>query len=169
MFNVIVVSALLIEKSETENDEDDFLEGKKDEQSGIDVEESEEDFDIEEGVEQPVKQKKMPKLQIEKKIQNTGESFGKIITKPLKKTGHVILDVCSPDGTLAKITISQSMGKDFYTSARKSKCGDNIVIPVSKDEIKVKVRKEKLDKKEEEEKRKAAAEAAKKNKQKKKI
>jgi len=48
----------------------------------------------------------------------------RLIFPPLKKPGHVILDVCTPSGTLERWSVSRSYGKQAYHDARKSKWGD---------------------------------------------
>jgi len=48
----------------------------------------------------------------------------RLIFPPLKKPGHVILDVCTPSGTLERWSVSRSHGKQAYHDARKSKWGD---------------------------------------------
>ncbi|MCJ1418934.1 37S ribosomal protein S22 [Xylographa parallela] len=46
------------------------------------------------------------------------------IMPPLKRKGHVTLDVCTPSGQLERWTIPKSFGKQAYRDARKSKWGD---------------------------------------------
>ncbi|KAI9882750.1 MAG: hypothetical protein M1823_005507 [Watsoniomyces obsoletus] len=43
---------------------------------------------------------------------------------PLKRQGHVLLDVCTPSGKLERWTIPKSFGRQAYRDARKSKWGD---------------------------------------------
>ncbi|KAF2773876.1 hypothetical protein EJ03DRAFT_249129, partial [Teratosphaeria nubilosa] len=46
------------------------------------------------------------------------------ILPPLKRRGHVILDLCTPSGTLERWTVPRSHGKQAYRDARKSRWGD---------------------------------------------
>lgn len=48
----------------------------------------------------------------------------RIISPPLKKNGHVVLDVCSKEGEIQRMTIPKSQGKIPYRDARKSAWGD---------------------------------------------
>eukprot|EP00834_Sanchytrium_tribonematis_P008345 NODE_950_length_2933_cov_0.834157.p1 type:complete len:341 gc:universal NODE_950_length_2933_cov_0.834157:1003-2025(+) len=47
----------------------------------------------------------------------------RIIQPPLKKGGHVLLDICE-DSSLKRVSVPKSLGKDYYYSARKSRWGD---------------------------------------------
>ncbi|CAK7229857.1 37S ribosomal protein S22 [Sporothrix curviconia] len=46
------------------------------------------------------------------------------ILPPLKRHGHVILDVCTPAGQLERWTVPKSRGKQAYHDARKAQWGD---------------------------------------------
>ena len=46
------------------------------------------------------------------------------ILPPLKRRGHIILDLCTPSGTLERWTVPRSFGKQAYRDARKSGWGD---------------------------------------------
>lgn len=82
------------------------------------------------------------------------------IFPPLKRTGHVIIDVCTAQGKIERWTVPRSYGNIAYRDARKSKRGDlwalgaktkiarNINLGDKKKERKV-VEKEKKEKKEE--------------------
>jgi ribosomal protein RSM22 (predicted rRNA methylase) len=48
----------------------------------------------------------------------------RLIFPPLKRSGHIILDVCSPTGKILRSTIPKSQGKQPYYDARKSDWGD---------------------------------------------
>lgn len=48
----------------------------------------------------------------------------RMILPPLKRTGHVILDVCTPSGTLERWTVPRSFSKQAFRDARKSSWGD---------------------------------------------
>ena len=46
------------------------------------------------------------------------------IWPPLKRQGHVILDLCTPSGTLERWTVPKSFGRQAFRDARKSGWGD---------------------------------------------
>ncbi|KAK7551593.1 mitochondrial small ribosomal subunit Rsm22-domain-containing protein [Phyllosticta citricarpa] len=48
----------------------------------------------------------------------------RMILSPLKKRGHVLLDVCTPAGNLERWTVPRSFGRQAYRDARKSRWGD---------------------------------------------
>ena len=51
-------------------------------------------------------------------------SLPRAIMPPLKRTGHVILDLCTPTGTLERWTVPRSFSKQAFRDARKSSWGD---------------------------------------------
>ena len=51
-------------------------------------------------------------------------SLPRAILPPLKRRGHVTLDVCTPSGTLERWTVPKSFSRAAYRDARKSKWGD---------------------------------------------
>lgn len=46
------------------------------------------------------------------------------ILAPIKRRGHVILDLCTPSGTLERWTVPRSFSRQAYRDARKSQWGD---------------------------------------------
>ena len=48
----------------------------------------------------------------------------RLIVPPLKKSGHVILDSCTSEGKIMRLTVPKSQGKQPYYDARKSSWGD---------------------------------------------
>ncbi|RMD42209.1 hypothetical protein DV735_g2909, partial [Chaetothyriales sp. CBS 134920] len=48
----------------------------------------------------------------------------RIILAPLKRQGHVIMDVCTPLGTLERWTVPRSFSKQAFRDARKAQWGD---------------------------------------------
>ncbi|KAI0068027.1 Rsm22-domain-containing protein [Artomyces pyxidatus] len=48
----------------------------------------------------------------------------RVVFPPLKRSGHVILDVCAPEGNINRMTIPKSQGKQPYYDARKARWGD---------------------------------------------
>jgi len=51
-------------------------------------------------------------------------SLPRTILPPLKRRGHVTLDVCTPSGTLERWTVPKSFSTQAYRDARKSSHGD---------------------------------------------
>ena len=51
-------------------------------------------------------------------------SLPRAILPPLKRGGHVILDLCTPSGKIERWTVPKSFSKQAYRDARKSKWGD---------------------------------------------
>lgn len=53
-----------------------------------------------------------------------GLELPRAILPPMKRTGHVILDLCTPSGTLERWTVPRSFSKQAFRDARKSSWGD---------------------------------------------
>jgi ribosomal protein RSM22 (predicted rRNA methylase) len=51
-------------------------------------------------------------------------SLPRLILPPLKRRGHVTLDLCTPSGKLERWTVPKSFSKTAYRDARKSRWGD---------------------------------------------
>ncbi|KAJ1336067.1 Mitochondrial small ribosomal subunit Rsm22 [Microdochium nivale] len=51
-------------------------------------------------------------------------SLPRQILPPLKRTGHVTLDVCTPAGTIERWTVPKSFSRQAYHDARKTRWGD---------------------------------------------
>ncbi|KAK5163358.1 37S ribosomal protein S22 [Saxophila tyrrhenica] len=51
-------------------------------------------------------------------------SLPRAVLPPLKRRGHVVLDLCTPSGTLERWTVPRSFSKQAFKDARKSKWGD---------------------------------------------
>ncbi|KAF8711656.1 Mitochondrial small ribosomal subunit Rsm22, partial [Rhizoctonia solani] len=51
-------------------------------------------------------------------------TWPRIIYPPMKRSGHVIMDTCTNEGSIARITIPRSQGKQAYYDARKASWGD---------------------------------------------
>ena len=60
--------------------------------------------------------------------------MSRVIASPLKRSGHVRLDLCLDDGKLCKMTFSKSQ-KDVYQRARDTDWGDCLTIGAMKDEL----------------------------------
>ncbi|EHY56024.1 hypothetical protein ABEF92_003586 [Exophiala dermatitidis] len=51
-------------------------------------------------------------------------SLPRLVFTPMKRRGHVIMDVCTPAGKIERWTVPKSFGKQAYHDARKSQWGD---------------------------------------------
>ncbi|EEP80694.1 predicted protein [Uncinocarpus reesii 1704] len=51
-------------------------------------------------------------------------SLPRILFPPIKRKGHVVMDMCTPAGKIERWTVSRSFSKQGYHDARKSKWGD---------------------------------------------
>lgn len=51
-------------------------------------------------------------------------SLPRAILPPIKRRGHVVLDLCTPAGKIERWTVPRSFSKQAYRDARKSKWGD---------------------------------------------
>ena len=51
-------------------------------------------------------------------------SVPRTILPPIKRRGHIILDLCTPSGHIERWTVPRSFGKQAYRDARKSQWGD---------------------------------------------
>ncbi|RPA89548.1 hypothetical protein L873DRAFT_1721283 [Choiromyces venosus 120613-1] len=57
-------------------------------------------------------------------LRNHTLTLPRIVLAPLKRPGHIIMDVCTPEGMLERWTVPRSLGKVEYRDARKSRWGD---------------------------------------------
>ncbi|TFY71841.1 hypothetical protein EVG20_g1169 [Dentipellis fragilis] len=48
----------------------------------------------------------------------------RLVLPPLKRSGHIILDACTSEGRVMRLTVPKSQGKQPYYDARKSEWGD---------------------------------------------
>lgn len=55
---------------------------------------------------------------------NTQSTWPRIINQPLKRKGHVTMDLCGSSGELEKWIVPKSFGKETYHDARKANKGD---------------------------------------------
>lgn len=74
------------------------------------------------------KHKSIPPLSIEAEsnvlVPPPSHLLPRQIMNPLKRRGHVTLDVCTPNATLERWTIPRSFSRQAYRDARKSRWGD---------------------------------------------
>ncbi|KZT72933.1 Rsm22-domain-containing protein [Daedalea quercina L-15889] len=57
-------------------------------------------------------------------LQLEAYSWPRLVFPPLKKSGHIILDGCTAEGKIMRMTIPKSQGKQPFYDARKSSWGD---------------------------------------------
>ncbi|PUU82708.1 mitochondrial small ribosomal subunit Rsm22-domain-containing protein [Tuber borchii] len=57
-------------------------------------------------------------------LRNYSLTLPRVVFPPIKRDGHVIIDVCTPTGVIERWTVPQSFGKVEYKDARKSRWGD---------------------------------------------
>ncbi|KAG0634135.1 mitochondrial small ribosomal subunit Rsm22-domain-containing protein [Tuber brumale] len=57
-------------------------------------------------------------------LRNYSLTLPRIILPPIKRDGHVILDVCTPTGSIERWVVPKSLGKPEFRDARKSGWGD---------------------------------------------
>jgi ribosomal protein RSM22 (predicted rRNA methylase) len=51
-------------------------------------------------------------------------SLPRILPNPLKRKGHILIDVCTPSGTYERWMVRRGIGKQAFRDARKAKWGD---------------------------------------------
>ena len=51
-------------------------------------------------------------------------TWPRLIRDPLKATGHVTMDWCSPNGHLERAVVAKSQGQPMWYDARKARWGD---------------------------------------------
>ena len=51
-------------------------------------------------------------------------SLPRLILPALKRRGHIILDVCTPAGTLERWTVPRSFSRQAFRDAKKTRWGD---------------------------------------------
>ena len=51
-------------------------------------------------------------------------SLPRLILPALKRRGHIVMDVCTPAGTLERWTVPRSFSKQAFRDAKKSRWGD---------------------------------------------
>jgi len=62
--------------------------------------------------------------EIEDALKAEAFHWPRLVFPPLKKSGHVVMDVCDPSGKILRMTVPKSQGKQPYYDARKSSWGD---------------------------------------------
>ncbi|KAG6883795.1 hypothetical protein C0993_003698 [Termitomyces sp. T159_Od127] len=62
--------------------------------------------------------------ELEEALRLESYSWPRLVFTPLKKSGHIILDSCSPEAKILRMTIPRSQGKQAFYDARKASWGD---------------------------------------------
>eukprot|EP01132_Coremiostelium_polycephalum_P005616 gene5616-6988_t len=57
--------------------------------------------------------------------------WSRLVDPPYKRGGHVIMDVCTPEEDIRRVTVAKSHGKQMYREARKSFWSDGFIIDES--------------------------------------
>lgn len=65
-----------------------------------------------------------PPADLEATLRHEAYQWPRLVFPPMKKSGHIILDSCTAEGKIMRITIPKSQGKQAYYDARKSSWGD---------------------------------------------
>jgi ribosomal protein RSM22 (predicted rRNA methylase) len=115
------------EDKEEEDDDDDEDDEEDDEDSEEEEEEEDHDDDEDEDHDddEDVAETKAGAVAVASSF-----SWGRLVRPPIKRSRHVILDMCSADGELDRHIVARShswegsVGKQGYKAARKSKWGD---------------------------------------------
>ncbi|KAG5634781.1 hypothetical protein H0H81_000796 [Sphagnurus paluster] len=63
-------------------------------------------------------------VEVKEALRLESYNWPRLVFPPLKKSGHIILDSCTPEGKIMRLTIPKSQGKQPYYDARKSSWGD---------------------------------------------
>ncbi|KAK8847388.1 3-methyl-2-oxobutanoate hydroxymethyltransferase [Kwoniella newhampshirensis] len=66
----------------------------------------------------------LDKDEIEGSLRQEAYSWPRMVAPPMKRSGHVTMDACCPDGNIQRLTFSKSHSKQGYHDARKSSWGD---------------------------------------------
>lgn len=56
--------------------------------------------------------------------QDPSDQWPRILSSPIKRDGHVIMNMCAPSGVVEQWTVTKSQGKQEYHDARKADGGD---------------------------------------------
>lgn len=66
----------------------------------------------------------IPMADIEEALRREAYRWPRLVFPPLKKSGHIIIDACTAEGKIMRLTIPKSQGKQPFYDARKSSWGD---------------------------------------------
>ncbi|KAF5312896.1 hypothetical protein D9619_002736 [Psilocybe cf. subviscida] len=62
--------------------------------------------------------------EMQAQLRKEAYQWPRLVFTPLKKSGHIILDSCTAEGKIMRLTIPKSQGKQPFYDARKSSWGD---------------------------------------------
>ncbi|KAF8841935.1 hypothetical protein BDN67DRAFT_966448 [Paxillus ammoniavirescens] len=65
-----------------------------------------------------------PPSNLEGALRREAYGWPRLVFPPLKKSGHIIIDACTQEGKIMRLTIPKSQGKQAFYDARKSSWGD---------------------------------------------
>ncbi|KAG6865333.1 hypothetical protein C0991_003433 [Blastosporella zonata] len=68
--------------------------------------------------------KELSQGELEEALRLESYNWPRLVFTPMKKSGHIILDGCTPDAKIMRMTIPKSQGKQEYYDARKASWGD---------------------------------------------
>jgi len=66
---------------------------------------------------------------LEESLRSEAYGWPRLVFPPLKKSGHIIIDACTREGKIMRLTIPKSQGKQPFYDARKSSWGDSFPHP----------------------------------------
>lgn len=62
--------------------------------------------------------------EMEDTLREESYAWPRLVNPPIKRSGHVVMDACTHEGTIQRYTFSKKQGKQIYHDARKSQWGD---------------------------------------------
>jgi len=72
---------------------------------------------------------------LEEALRSEAYGWPRLVFPPLKKSGHIIIDACTREGKIMRLTIPKSQGRQAFYDARKSSWGDIFPHPSKNDPI----------------------------------
>ncbi|KAF9245720.1 hypothetical protein BU15DRAFT_85441 [Melanogaster broomeanus] len=61
---------------------------------------------------------------LEEALRREAYGWPRLVFPPLKRNGHIVIDACTQEGKIMRLTIPRSQGKQAFYDARKSSWGD---------------------------------------------
>lgn len=62
--------------------------------------------------------------EIQDSLRSEAYHWPRLVFPPLKRSGHIVLDGCTAEGKIMRMTVPKSQGKQPFYDARKSSWGD---------------------------------------------
>ena len=122
------------EGREEMNDKDDgmamSMRDEEEHQDAEQVDDDEEHDDNDNEEEEEEKEEEKEETLADAVAVASSHAWGRMVRPPIKKSGHVIIDLCTMEGNLSRHVVARSsaweggVGKSGYKAARKSKWGD---------------------------------------------